>query len=290
MMVEGEMRAVIRYISERRCTEGGYCFYRLPEPNAADTHAALDAYNRLGGVQEDPATGRFLCSLQRPDGSYTNPFVARAAIRGLLLLGKVSEHDPAQWLLGRLRFAGDGEAPPETISRLEGLLATIECCRLLRIPINQEFSRRIVHHLRSSRHEDRGWGSVHSTLIETGHALRILSLLGDVESIPPSEQFLRLCEDSTFGFLSLPGATPAFIESVTAGIQVCHLLHIRPRYQDACRRFIRSCELQNGGYCRSQFGGAATLEYTGMALEAIALLDRMDTAAWLSDSYQGQSE
>ena len=289
-MVEGEMRAVIRYISERRCTEGGYCFYRLPEPNAADTHAALDAYNRLGGVQEDPETVRFLCSLQRADGSYANQFVARAAIGGLLLLGKVPEHDPAQWLLGRLRFVGDGEAPPETISRLEGLLAAVESCRLLRIPIKREVSDGIVNQLRSSRREDRGWGSVHSTLIETGHALRILSLLEDTRSIPQSEQFLRLCEDPTFGFLSLPGATPAFIESITAGLQVCHLLRVRSRYPDACRRFIRSCELQNGGYCRSQFGGAATLEYTGMALEAIALLDQMDTAAWLSDSYLRKSE
>ena len=281
------MRAVIRYTSERRCTEGGYCFYRLPEPNAADTHAALDAYNRLGGVQEDPATVRFLCSLQRPDGSYANSFVARAAIGGLLLLGKVPVHDPALWLLGRLCFTGEDEAPPETISRLEGLLAVIESCHLLRIPINREVGDGIVNQLRSSRREDRGWGSVHSTLIETGHALRILSLLEDNRSFSQSERFLRLCEDPTFGFLSLPGATPAFIESVTAGLQVCHLLRVRSRYADACRLFIRSCELQNGGYCRSQFGGAATLEYTGMAVEAIALLDQMDTAAWLSDSYQG---
>lgn len=276
MVEEIPMRAVIRYISERRCPEGGYCFYRLPEPNAADTHAALEAYTRLGGVWNDPQTARFLRSLQRPDGSYANLFVARAAIGGLLLLGEGPEYDPAPWLAGRLHFDGDDAAPPEVVSRMEGLLAGVEACHLLGVSIPREVGGAVVSHIRSCRHADGGWGNGHSTLIETGHALRIVNLLGGLEGLSLSEPFLRRCEDPVFGFLSLPGATPAFIESVTAGISVCHLLQIRPCYPDACRRFIHRCGLKNGGYCRSQFGGASTLEYTGMAITSLSLLDGME--------------
>ena len=50
MMPMIQDQKTIRYISERRCASGGYCFYRLDEPNAADTLyalaslALLDAY------------------------------------------------------------------------------------------------------------------------------------------------------------------------------------------------------------------------------------------------------
>lgn len=119
--------------------------------------AALEAYARLGYVGNDPQTARFLRSLQRPDGSYANPFVARAAIGGLLLLGDVPRHDPALWLLGRLRFAGEDDAPPEMVSRMEGLLVAAESCPLLGTPLPPEICGMIVRYLRSSRRE-RGSG------------------------------------------------------------------------------------------------------------------------------------
>ena len=41
MMPMIQDQKTIRYISERQCASGGYCFYRLDEPNAADTLYAL---------------------------------------------------------------------------------------------------------------------------------------------------------------------------------------------------------------------------------------------------------
>jgi hypothetical protein len=54
----------IRYIADRRFPDGGYCFYRLNEPNVADTFFALDTLRTLGAGTDDPATARWLRTRQ----------------------------------------------------------------------------------------------------------------------------------------------------------------------------------------------------------------------------------
>ncbi len=89
----------IRYITERRCESGGYCFYRLDEPNAGDTFYALASLAILDALpRNDETTRTYLHSFQLPDGSFPNVNVGVVEID---LDGNVLEP-----------VAGTGEDPP----------------------------------------------------------------------------------------------------------------------------------------------------------------------------------
>ena len=49
-MITGEIAEKVEvYIMERLCENGGFCFYRLEEPNASDTYFAVLTLRHLGG-------------------------------------------------------------------------------------------------------------------------------------------------------------------------------------------------------------------------------------------------
>ena len=89
---------ILQYVQERRCLSGGYCFYRLDEPNAGDTFHALQVLFLLGELNRDDETATFLQDLQHPDGSYSSHAAALFAGRGLQLLGESPLHDIAPFI------------------------------------------------------------------------------------------------------------------------------------------------------------------------------------------------
>ncbi len=178
--------AVLRYVDDRRCEDGGYCFYRLNEPNAGDTRYALSIRARLDAVPADPATAAFLRSMQRPDGSFPNVFVAGHVLTGLPLLGETPLHDPGDYLRSRFDLLRDYERPPEQLSALEGVLAAVEACRRTGTPLDPAMSDAVLRRVRSLRHPDGGFGAGLSTLAETADAVALLTLL-----VRPAEQGRR---------------------------------------------------------------------------------------------------
>ena len=56
MYVDVVKERTINYVTRCRCVEGGFCFYRLEEPNASDTYYALSILNLLGVDIEDDDT------------------------------------------------------------------------------------------------------------------------------------------------------------------------------------------------------------------------------------------
>src|SRR5208337_3892407 len=103
----------IQYISERRCASGGYCFYRLDEPNAADTLYALASLALLDAVPDDPVTLSYLHAFQRTDGSFSNVNVGHAVCRSLVILDERPHIDPAGWILSFLLPPADRARPVE---------------------------------------------------------------------------------------------------------------------------------------------------------------------------------
>ncbi|OPY39153.1 MAG: hypothetical protein A4E35_00387 [Methanoregula sp. PtaU1.Bin051] len=266
----------LRYIRERRCTSGGYCFYRLDEPNAADTFYALDSFRLLGEpVREDPDTIHYLHSFQHDDGSYQNVFVGAAVIRALHLLGERPQADPSEWIGGALS-PDQKNRPVESVSGFEEYMLAAECCRVLMIEVPEVLKEQVVSGTLRYRNKDGGFGNESPTLIETFHAVFALAGIGyDMKDLV-CPAFLASCEDLVFGFLAVPGARPGFLEHVHAGLSLCVLLGYSPRFPDACEGFIRRCHRENGGYCRSLYGGSATLEHTWRALECHAILRRLE--------------
>ena len=129
-----EKETTIRYIRERRCASGGYCFYRLDEPNPGDTFYALASLAILDALpDDDDATRTYLRSFQRPDGSFTNIPVGHAVIRSLNILGERPHIDPAGWILSLLLPPGDTARPVESSSLFEQVYLLTGLCTLLGI-------------------------------------------------------------------------------------------------------------------------------------------------------------
>jgi hypothetical protein len=275
MMPMTDDQQTIRYISERRCASGGYCFYRLDEPNAADTFYALASLDLLDAVPDDPVTLSYLREFQRTDGSFSNVNVGYAVCRSLLILSERPACDPAGWLLAAMIPPGADERPVESVSLFSNLFLCVDLCTRLGIAIPSDRKAAIVSAVLRYKHPDTGFGHPRSTLIETSHALAILAALGYPASLTGSTEFIKKCEDPSYGFLAVPGATPSYLEHVHAGILACSVLGYRSPAHKRCREFIRRCQSGNGGYVRSIFGGAATLENTYLVLDTLEMIRQM---------------
>jgi hypothetical protein len=83
-----DVRQLVGYVESTRSDDGGYCYYRLNESNAADTFYAvyvLTALNRP--VPKPELTADFLQQRQRSDGSFQSVYSADYVLRTLNLLG-----------------------------------------------------------------------------------------------------------------------------------------------------------------------------------------------------------
>jgi hypothetical protein len=268
-----ERETTIQYIRERRCESGGYCFYRLDEPNAGDTFHALASLAMLDALPgDDDTTCSYLHTFQHPDGSFSNVDVGYAVIRSLNLLGERPETEPADWILSSLQPPGDTLRPVESSSLFEHLYLLTDLCTFLGIYIPADKKTEIIHAVLRYKHPDTGFGSPRSTIIETAHALAILAALGYPVLSIGSTEFLKECEDPAYGFLAVPSTKPAYLEHIHAGVLACSVLGYRSPVLGPCEEFIRKCCRDNGGYVRSIFGGSATLGYTWLALDAFRMM------------------
>lgn len=272
-----EQETTIRYIRERRCASGGYCFYRLDEPNAGDTFYALASLATLGALpDDDDATRSYLHTFQHPDeGRFSNVNVGYAVMRSMNLLGEQPAIDPAGWILSSLLPPGDSTRPVESSSLFEHLYLLTGLCMLLGVAIPADKKATITSAVLRYQHPDTGFGSPRSTIIETAHALAILGVLGHPVSSIGSRAFLKQCEDLAYGFLAVPGTKPAYLEHVHAGVLACSVLGYDSPVLMQCAEFVGRCCRENGGYIRSVFGGSATLENTYLALDTLDMIGKM---------------
>jgi hypothetical protein len=201
--------------------------------------------------------------------------VGSAVIKSLLLSGERPGQDPAKWIFGILSFGDQKSRPMESVSGFEEFMLAVESSRQLGAVIPAVVRERIIPELLRCQKKDGGFGSAAPTLLETYHAVSALSGLGyDLQQLSTSI-FLQHCEDETFGFLAVPGVRPGFLEHIHAGLAISAMIGYRPQFTDACEVFIRRCYRENGGYCRSLYGGSATLEHTWRALGSLAIIQWM---------------
>ena len=276
-MIQGQ-ETTIEYIQERRCRSGGYCFYRLDEPNAGDTFHALASLAMLDALPDnDVATRKYLYSFQNSGKHFSNVNVRYAVARSLLLLGEKIDEDPASWILPLLIPPRDGIRPVESSSLFEYLNLLTDLCTHLGVVIPSEKKSEIIAAVLHYQHKDMGFGYPVSTIIETADALTILAALGYSVSLTGSTEFLKQCEDPASGFLAVPGSKPGYLEHIHAGVLACSVLGYPSPLFVQCQEFIRKCCRDNGGYVRSMFGGSPTLENTWLALDALSMIERMNT-------------
>jgi len=120
---------VQRYVRCRRCRNGGYCFYRLEEPNSSYTYWALAILHRLGQVDQDGETASFLQSFQRSDGGFENFQIAHFILKSFQLLNCEPLYDPAPYLRAQLHVYDVGLIPAGEASIFKHMYLLVDLCR-----------------------------------------------------------------------------------------------------------------------------------------------------------------
>lgn len=267
---------IARYVLSCECPDGGFCFYHLDEPNLFDTFFAVHTLAILGnGPAVLPRTMAF-----------TREFFARPLARGFLwgavyaagILDLYREPIPRKDELQDLithyleqKLARGSHC--EKADGLELMHYAVETMAVLGISGDHNLREKTRGYLLRFRHESGGFGMV-PNLKTTFLASNMLCRLGypfDEHSTPID--FIQRCENEQYGFTGVPGSTPAFLEDVFFGLSLCSLFTIRPRFSTAILRFVRDCQSVLDGFRRSHLLGITTLEYTYMAVKALALLE-----------------
>ena len=269
----------IHYILERQCRSGGFCFYRLEEPNGADTYFALATLHLLGKKIDDSRTLQFLKNAQGSNGSYHNPYQAYYAFKGLKYLGSRPRHNPRPYLRDQLQhFTAKNSTSETALKRLDYLT---DLCKELNIVIPPRPLENIVDFIMGCRNEDGGFGKPASTLLSSAYATRILKRLATSTDSSGVLKFLKSCENSVHGFLNVPDMAPSFLEHIHAGLTISRLLEYLPRHLDACYQFIVGCQDPNGGFARISHG-LPSLADTFLAIHSLTILDALGETFHLS--------
>ena len=273
--LDSELRQrVIRYVLQRKCLSGGFCFYKLEEPNGSDTWHALSILDLLQERFEDEATVAYLRQTQHPDGSYDSIYAAYYAIKSLALLGEQPARDPRPYVTANLdHYRFDvARLPAEVISMFKRTSYLVDLYGTLGMDTNGPLRDNMVEFILGFQNEDGGFGHLGSTLLETARALAMLRSLRHPLSDLGAGTFIRRCEVPFYGFTDIPHTTLSFLEYVHAGVLASFLISRRPAYLEPCAAFIRNCQTLNGGFSRTMQGGIATLENTWYGVHALRML------------------
>lgn len=271
---------VIQYVLERKCLCGGFCFYKLEEPNGSDTWFALSILNLLHYDFQDEPTVKYLKEMQRPDGTYYSIYTAYYSIKSLSLLGEIPDIDPRIYLaknLGQYRFDAR-QLPAEVISLFRRTSYLVDLYETTGIDEENNIQEHIIEFILNFQNEDGGFGHYRSTLHETASALSMMDRFGYAIQELETESFIRRCEVPFFGFTDIPHTSLSFLEYVHAGVYASYLLRLKLAYSDQCELYIRSCQNRNGGFSRTMQSGIATLENTYNAIHALILLSTLTAA------------
>ncbi len=261
-----------RYVRERRCREGGYCFYRLEEPNSADTYWALAILHRLGAPVADADTVRYLQSFQKPGGGFENFQVAHFVLKGLRLLAAAPLQSPLPYLTEQLRIYDVALVPAGEASIFKHMYLVLDLCVSFGIVLKPDRREEIRAFILRQQAPDGGFGREYGTLIETAQALTILRWLQNPHDGQPTTAFIARCENGQFGFVNVPRTMPGYIEHVYWGLLARLLAGGRPAYLATCREVVLASQNLTGGFSRTTYGGIANLENTWYAVEALAHL------------------
>jgi len=280
MLSEGEIGKTLEYISNRRCSHGGYCFYQLDEPNLSDTWYALGCLHTLKSVSPDPDTIAYLSQYhdqaKGTSGLYRLWYLFWSyryligEIPAELITNLSQCPSPTLYKLGTI----------ESSSIFENLYNYVILCTEAQIKKDDSYKKEVEIALYQWHHPSGGFGREKGTLIETWHAAAICKVLGISIDMNSLMAFLYSCMDPQSGFVNVSTSHPGYLEHLDAGIALASLLNIEIPNRSLCIKYLQNCRKENGGYARSGYGGNSTLEYTWYAIRTLARLYRREREIW----------
>ncbi|MCK9196765.1 MAG: hypothetical protein M0P16_07250 [Syntrophales bacterium] len=263
---------VHRYVRDRRCREGGYCFYRLEEPNSSDTYWALAILYRLGLRVQDGDTACYLQSFQRVDGGFENFQIAYFALKGLQLLNSAPLNNHVPYLMDQLHVYDVQLIPAGESSIFKHMYLLVDMCVSLGVPLQPPVQKQIAAFVLNQQAPDGGFGRDYGTLIETAQALAILQWVDNFTEYKSVADFVSRCENPLFGFVNVPRTMPGYIEHVYWGLQARRFAGGKPVYPETCMEVVMMSQNLTGGFSRTTYGGIANLENTFFAVESLEFL------------------
>lgn len=270
-------QAIARYILSRRTPEGGYSYYRTPEwrveePNALDTLAALDSLRLLDIDPPGPdATATWLRELQDDSGGYPSLTIGWAALRSLALLGAPPTRSPEPWLVDQDLPGTASASRSDWRGTFQDLLRVCELSRLFGI-WSQDASVRVARLLREARDDLGGWARPGPELATSARAIKV-ALICELDLDQPESlgDFVRSCEDGDLGFRMTPTGRATSTSAIWGGLEILRSFDMGPRFPEAIAKNLALTQRSDGGI-GERHRALSTLGATWRALEAEGLL------------------
>jgi len=266
---------LVEYVESTRSDDGGYCFYRLNESNAADTFYAVYVLTALDRpVPGLELTADFLQQRQDSDGSFQSVYSADYVLRALDLLGVPPLFDPDDFLHSLLeRTLGIISQPYYELSNsfLQSLGRAVAILALRHEEPLSEVKTAVVKAVRQYKHSEGGFGVDHASIYSTYNALQALSF-SQSDCLAGVSQWLRRCEWKTGGFSQTPMNTPNYLDGIHRGLSIMRAVNERPRFPQETARFIGQLQNANGGFRRAADSGISSFENAYYALKALVQL------------------
>lgn len=267
-------KKILDYVLDRRCQSGGFCFYKLEEPNGSDTYFALSILDWLDALQEDSKTAAYLQKMQQEDGSYDSIFAAFYSLKSLRLLNAEPLYDPWPYILSHVRrdrIHAD-RLPVEILSIFKRMAYLVDLYSIFKCKSDPLLENSMINFILEFQNGDHGFGYHQSTLSETSKALVMLKLLAYPLEKLQADRFIAECEEPRCGFTEIPGTSLSYLEFIYGGVLAAATVDYKLHYPDSCIDFIESCQTNRGGFSRTVWGGIATMENTFYAVHALKLL------------------
>jgi hypothetical protein len=274
-LLQFDVGQLINYVESTRSNDGGYCFYRLNESNAADTFFAIFVLTALNQPVPDPQlTAALLQQRQDSDGSFQSVYSADYVLRALDLLGVPPLFDPDDFLHSLLeRTLGIISQPYYELSNsfLQSLGRAVAILALRHEEPLSEVKTAVVKAVRQYKRSEGGFGVDHASVYSTYNAVQALSFSSS-DCLAGISQWIRRCEWKSGGFSQTPANTPNYLDEIHRGLFIMRAVNERPRYPRETATFIGRLQNANGGFRRAADSGISSLENAYYALKALVEL------------------
>jgi hypothetical protein len=265
-----------RYILERTCPGGGFCFYRLDEPSPQDTYFALATLDLLQVPCDAEPTIRYLHALQHPDGGYASLVQAFYVLSSLQFLRCQPLSDPSAEVEHLTMQVVDLALRPADASAsfCHALYQLATLRAILGLEWHDSQRTAILQAVDAFRQKDGGFGVESATLPDTYLAASIFRNLCSSVPLDSLIPFLRACEHPLFGFTGKPDTALFFLEYLSAGLALCQELAYTPTFPSACLSALLRCQTDTGGFGRAHLA-IASMDNTYRAIHGLTLLEQM---------------
>lgn len=272
-----DLRACLRYTTERQTTQGGFCFYAyrpwgIEEPNTPDTLAGVSILQRLGHpVPRRERCVAWLREQQDPSGGYPTAVIGYAALEALRRLGAEPAGDPRSFLRRSAATHGlSGEGPVTRELRI--VLKCLELWREHGLSPSRAVRARVSDLLRLAHADDGGYGTSGANLAESAVAVALAREIDMPVDGHAVLAYVRHCERPPYGFNVTPSALSSDLETQRAGLWLLRALGGRLRHAGRVSGYVALCQNASGGFGRAP-GAIARLDDTLRALDILAWLD-----------------